>query len=247
MLLVDSREGSKNLVAPLKRAGLPVAETTLEFGDLAFLGRGEGGAEVAIGVEHKTVADCLDSLMSERLAGHQLPGLVRDYDRAYLIIEGERRSNAQGQLLRGSHTGWRPYHGAPNYVEFLKRLLVLQMRGGLTLIPTVDRAESVLWLTALYRVWTDADMDEHKSHLALYTPDLDRQLLVKPSKQRIALAAWPGIGFERSAAVEHAFGSSIRKAVFASAQTWAAIETNGRKLGLKTAEKIQKFLDGGEV
>lgn len=243
MLLVDRRAGSKDLVAPLRKAGLPVEVTTLDFGDVAFIGRGEGGEELAVGIEHKTVADAVQSLDS-RLPGHQLPGMVQDYGRAYLLIEGERPCDSQGRMLRRSSSGMRPMQGAPTAIEFEKRLLVMSLRAGITVRFTKDQAETVRFITALYRTWTDKDLDEHKSHLAIHNPDLDRQLLVPISPQRQAFAAWPGISLERSKAVEAHFGKSLRRSVLAPLKEWAALETNGRKFGEKSAQKLLDFFDG---
>lgn len=242
-LLVDRRAGSKDLVAPLRKAGLPVEVVTLDFGDLAFVGRGEGGQEIAIGIEHKTVADAVQSLDS-RLPGHQLPGLVQDYGRAYLIVEGERTCNAAGQMLRRSHSGMRPMAGAPTLIEFEKRLMSMSIRSGMWLRFTKDQAETVRALTVLYRLWTDKDLDEHKSHLAIHNPDLDRQLLTPVSDQRKAFAAWPGISLERSKAVEAHFGRSLRRAVLAPLKEWAELTINERRLGEKAAQKLLDFFDG---
>ena len=89
MILVDTRAGSNELIEPLLKAGLPVEEATLEFGDLAFLGRGEGGKKLTIGIEHKKMGDLVQSMTGGRLAGHQLPGMLGMYDRCWLIAEGD--------------------------------------------------------------------------------------------------------------------------------------------------------------
>src|SRR4051812_5465590 len=91
MLLVDPRAGSVNLIEPLRAQGLEVVETHLESGDVGFIGRGEGGVPVHIGVEYKTLSDCISSMRTGRLEGHQLLGMRADpplYDFAYLLIEG---------------------------------------------------------------------------------------------------------------------------------------------------------------
>jgi ERCC4-type nuclease len=76
VLFVDPRSGSKELVRPLTKAGLPVdASTQLEAGDLFFVGRGDKGAATTIGIEHKKVADLIASLRTGRLQGVQLPGM----------------------------------------------------------------------------------------------------------------------------------------------------------------------------
>ena len=56
-MLVDRRAGSKELVKPLRKKGLEVVETELEFGDVSFVGKGNGGADVHIGIEYKRLSD----------------------------------------------------------------------------------------------------------------------------------------------------------------------------------------------
>src|SRR5258708_669111 len=59
----------------------------LKFGDFSFFGKGPDGP-IAIGIELKTVNDFVSSMLSGRLAGHQIPGLLENYQRAYVVIEG---------------------------------------------------------------------------------------------------------------------------------------------------------------
>lgn len=244
MLLVDSRSGSEELVDPLRKRGLEVVETKLEFGDVAFEGRGDGGAPVQIGIEVKKLNELVQSMRSGRLEGFQLLGMrgaaENDqplYDFAYLFIQGEVEFDKRGVLLerkwRRGRQSLEPMHGAMNAYEFLKRIQNLHLNGGLNTqyAPTQDRL--VTNIEVLYRVWTDKDKDAHTSHLAIYNPPT----LVPVSQFRRTINTLPGLGFERSAAAQRVFGD-LHTAINATADEWAKLTTNGKKFGTPAAQSV---------
>lgn len=244
MLLVDRRAGSCELVAPLRKKGLDVVETELEFGDVAFSGKGSGGADVHIGIEYKRLGDLVSSMRTGRLEGHQLLGMrgagphdLPLYDFAYLLVEGDILYDGRGVLLerkvRRGRTELVPLHGTMNVAEFKKRLHVLHLRGGLNTLYARTLAQSVDELEILYRVWTDKALDEHSSHLAIY----NAPPLTPVSQCRRTLSTLPGLGVARSAGAARTFGS-IRAAVCASVAEWADVDVDGRRLGEAAAVKI---------
>lgn len=236
MIYVDGRAGSHDLVAPLRKVGLPVEETTLQFGDLFFVGRGEEGAPLAVAIEHKKLPDLVQSLNTDRLAGHQLTGLQQHFDRSYLIIEGEWDHDIEGRVIvprKGFKSHMQPLKGAPFAAVLEQRVINLATRGGVTVRWTRSQKETVRFVAALYRYWSDRDLDEHSSHLAIYAPDLDRSLLTPVSLKRRLASQLPGIGYVRSQAVDEHF-PSIWAMVNASAEEWTTIEGVGKT----TAEKV---------
>lgn len=231
MILVDRRAGSSELLAPLAKAGLPVELETLEFGDIAFRGRGEGGAPLLIGIEHKKIPDLVQSLNTERLAGHQLRGMVEMYDRPHLIVEGDWDHDAKGKVVVFSGFKGRrvPLKGAPPAMVLEQRVITLETRGGLRVRWTRNQKETIRYVHALFRFWTDRDLDGHRSHLALHAPDLDRALQIPISLKRQIAATLPGIGYERSRAVDTHF-ASIWSMVNASEKEWMGVEGIGKTL-----------------
>jgi ERCC4-type nuclease len=240
MILVDRRVGSNDLLAPLKAAGFDAQLVELAFGDIAFEGKGPNGTTLNIGVELKVLGDLINSLRTGRLAGHQLPGLLKTYDHAWLLVEGQWRANAAGQVTTQKRRGvWAPVPGKMSASELDKQLLTLELCGGLHVAHTHTRADTVRFLGNLYRWWTDRALDSHTSHLALHVSPTVYAI----SPFRAAVCQWPGIGLKTSSAVERRF-SSIRHAAAAPVEEWAAITTGDRKLGKKTAERVVKFLRG---
>lgn len=248
MILVDDRVGSKDLVKPLKAAGLPAEKMRLDYADVAFNGRGPENSTLGIGIELKTLGDMVGSIRSGRFAGHQLPGLRDAYDRVWLMVEGLWRTDEQGLVCsyQGPRRGWRPIPGRITGNEFEKHLYSFELCGGVHVRHTIDRAGTVRALATLYRWWTDKPFESHSSHLAVH----DAPTLVAVSDFRAAVMKWPGIGMKASIAVEAHFKSSIRRAANASVDEWASIQTIGkdaklRRLGHNVAADVVSFLQGG--
>jgi ERCC4-type nuclease len=248
LLLIDRRVGSKDLLKPLKSAGLDAEIVELEFADVAFSGKGAKGASVDIGIELKTLTDLVGSLRSGRLAGHQLPGLRAHYEHAWLVVEGLWRTNETGHVTtyQGKTRGWVPLHGKMSSSELEKQVLTLELCGGLHARYTNARADTVRFICNLYRWWTDIALDHHTSHLAIH----DQPTLVPISAYRQAFCKLPGVGVKASKAVAEHFGNSMRKASEATLDEWANIKVHdestgkSRRLGESIAERIILFLDG---
>lgn len=251
MIFVDYREGSAALLKPLRAAGLPAEEADLAVdggssADVAWTGRGEGGVSVEVGLEFKQLSECVASIRTERLQGLQLPTMWKAYDFRYLLVEGALLFNQRGVLLRhAGKKGLRPMPGQMTVGEWLKRINVMHLCGGLNFLHTQNRKESVKYIEMLYRTWTDQDLDQHKSHLGVYNPPTP----IPVSDFRQAVMRWPGVGFKMSAAVEKQFDGSIKRASLASVDTWAGIASvdkqgHQRRFGDKAAARVVAFLEG---
>jgi ERCC4-type nuclease len=251
MIAVDYRAGSHELVEPLEALGLEVAETDLPFGDLAFEGRGEGGKPVSVGIEFKKLEELVGAMRSERLQGHQLPGMRGAekgqrplYDFAWLLIEGELVYDKRGRLQkRVGRREFKPMAGGMGVAELFKRLFAIHIGWGVPWILVHSRRDTLKVIEMLYRAWTDKDQDEHTSHMGIYQPP--SIIPISDFRQAVSSPLFPGISLRKSLAVERAFKGSLRKAVNASTKTWAAIEVvdkhgHTKRLGTKIAEKIQE-------
>lgn len=234
-LLIDKAVGSKDFEGPLRKLGLPVESTHLDSGDFAFMGRGEGGAPLFIGIEFKKIGELAQSLNTERLTGHQLLEMTPTYDRRYLLVEGDYHSNAAGDtvVFRGKGAPSR-LPGAPPFVVLEQRLHNLAVRGGMHVRHTTSRSNTLRVLLAWYRYWTDKDLDEHKSHLAVYAPDIDGELFVGVSDSRRAIKALcPGIGDKASKTVDQWVNGDITALCAKTIDEWANLEIPSGKDGYK--------------
>ena len=255
MMLVDDRTGSAPLLKLLEKRGIPCIGTRLAFGDFAFEGNGPNDTTLQIGIEYKTLADYIASVRSGRLTGHQLRGM-RDplfkpgtsglritYDRVWLVVEGEWRSNEHGRVctFKGPRLGWRPVPGALSASELEKRYVGLGLRAGVFVWPTANRECTVRYLTHLYRDLTDGPWEGHTSHLAPHVP-------VAPGTTEFqeAVMRWPGVGVSVSKAAQRKFGS-VKRAAMGSVQEWANLTTTDLKGGKRVfgephARKVIDFL-----
>lgn len=236
MLLVDYRVGSAELLKPLQALGLP-AESGDIPADLAWEGRGEKGAPVMVGVEFKKLEELVQSLRTQRLQGHQLLKMRDNFQFCYLLIEGELHYDHTGRLTkRVGRQSFRPMPGGMVVSELLKRLSVLYLCGGLIVVRARTRTDSLQEIAALYRTWTDTDLDKHKSHIAIY----QAPTLVPLSEFRGFVTRFDGLGLKTSKAVETHFGGKLRKAITATKEEWMKIDGVGEVL----ASHIQEVLNG---
>lgn len=237
MLLIDSRAGSKELYMPLVQLQLEVQMTTLGFADVAFIGNGPSGP-MTIGIEHKKIGDLVQSLMTGRLQGHQLPGCITQYDRSWLIVEGLWRTSERTGLVEAWY-GNRYQQVQPAIMGrgLNGWLFTVELRGGMKVVCTRDREDSVEYIAALYRWWTDKEWHEHRGHLALYLPP-DAALFYKPTLVQQVAALLPGIGEDKSAVVDRHFGTVLEMAC-AGASTWQSIPGIGQMIARRAVEALQ--------
>jgi ERCC4-type nuclease len=236
MILIDHAVGSVELIDPLCKMGLPAEKIVQPYGDVAFEGRGDGGKSVMVGIELKTVGDLIGSLRTNRI-NDQVRGLVETYDHRWLVIEGEWRVEPKTGLVMTQGRGgtWKPAHGKMTIGELENRITTLEMMGGLRVRRTPTRKDTLHFLAALYRWWTDKTLEGHASHLTVYQPSL----IVPVSQFRATVMTLPSIGRKTSKLVEQHF-QTLRRAFSARGPEWTMIDG----IGPKTAQVIQDVIDG---
>ena len=93
-ILIDNRKGSAELA---KYIDSPTKLLTLEYADFAFQGNGPNG-QVSIGIERKSIRDLISSILTGRLSGHQLIGLVNSYDYVSIVVDGPTKTGTDGYM-----------------------------------------------------------------------------------------------------------------------------------------------------
>lgn len=242
-LQIDRRIGSADLYPHFLQAGVAAELVDLDYGDVRFLGRGTGDRPVTVGIERKTVPDLVHSLFTARLTGHQLPGMVDQYEFPWLLVEGDLRQNREGHLLAGRSP--LLVRGRPFLVSSLHRwLLTLELRAGVRVVHTADTRDTLQWIEALYRWFGSKAWEDHGGHLAMHDamPDADRALLIAPNLVQKMAAQLPGVGYERAMEVRKAFATPLEM-VCADASQWRGIAGIGKIL----AARIVAALQGGTV
>lgn len=239
-LYIDDRVGSKHLVKPLRKVhNAPAVLERLEFGDVLFVGNNKTGP-VEVGIELKKVPDLLESIMSGRLMGHQVPGMVRYYDVRYLIVEGVYRASNRDGLVEVWRGHWMRGLPTMTYSALDRMLITLEQMAGFHVRRTSNSAETVQAINDLFR-WWQKQWSSHKSHLAFdrsHDVPPDRNLLKKPTLCEQVANLLPGIGWRKSHDVAKVFRTVSRMAS-SSIDDWLVIPGIGRKISWDVYDAIR--------
>lgn len=231
---IDGRTGSVDLL-PFLIGSAEIA--ALDFGDASFMGKGPGNMPVLVGIERKRVDDLIQSTTTGRFQGHQLPGLVSSYGYVYLIVEGA--VNRSGDLLQ--YWQGKDCRDAGFTVRQFDNLLnTLAVIAGIIVITTRDDRETAIAVKNLYH-WWQKDWDEHKGHVGFYVEPHPVAVMKKPSLLRRIAKELPGVGWDRSRAIEAAF-PCVKDMVNAAEHKWKQIPGIGGTL----AARIIGALKGGK-
>lgn len=239
-ILVDERVGSGNMVGLLRHWSVPVDCVRLDYGDAAFIGNGPTGP-IRIGIEIKAVRDAVACMIDGRFASRQLPGLVEEYEKVWLLVEGPYTAdNNTGLLLAG--VGKNRKEVAFGQRRFMYRELshwisTMEICAGIRVRNTFDRLDSARFIAMLYS-WYAKPYDKHQSHVALSEQD-NFAMLAKPSLIRRVAAQLPGIGFTKSEAVAKHFGT-VANMANSEESDWMKIEG----IGLTIAQRVIKAIYG---
>lgn len=218
----------------------------LPAGDIEIMGRGPGGRPLPVIVEYKKLPDLLQCERDGRFA-QQLRRMRERYEVCWLLVEGEWRLTPAGNLEIRERGGWRE-RGRHSFQEVVAWLLTMVQAGGALLWHTRDQAETVQWLRTLYWWWTAKDLEEHRAHLAWYTPPFvpanpyDGEA---PSVAQKVAAALLGTGpsvdvnMERAKASATHFKGSVASMLHAGEQEWRRVPGIGPKLARKVVEGLR--------
>jgi ERCC4-type nuclease len=245
-ILLDPRAGSGDLATYLRHWQVPHTVTRLDFGDAAVEACGPVRPPV-VGIEIKKVRDALQCMRDGRFAGHQLPGLLRDYGIVWLVIEGPYDVDYEtgtmtvvggGRGRRKALTLGRESKNGFSYQEFDSWLMTLEVKAGIHVRRTQGRVETARFLWDCAR-WWEKDWDAHKAHLALHVLKPDTALLVPATTMRKVCAQLPSVGWTRSAEIEKRFGT-IEKLLRARVDQLAEIDGVGTKLAKTIYDSLRK-------
>ena len=238
LVLVDDRAGSRDLAPYIPNSIL----VRLEFGDVAWSGNGPDGT-VQVGAEVKKVGDLVQSITTGRLMGHQMPGLVKEYDYTYLIIEEMWRCGRENAIevwkqgrwteARTGRLGWTAVQGI---ICSLEHML------GVTTKVVGSTSEAGELIRSLAR-WWGKPWEGHHSHKVIYTGARAKVALRegKVSFTRKVASILPGVGVDRSSAVEAAF-PTVEEMVLAEIEEWEQVPG----IGKVTAKLVMEALHDAE-
>lgn len=237
---VDTRAGSKDLIAPLRAAGVQVEECILPAGDVEIIGLGKDGTPTLIGVEVKTVQDALACMRSGRFA-EQARKMEEAFEIKWLLVEGEtRESPANGHLqVKNDKGSWFTMPGHITGQEYDAWLLSMVQSAGVLLWQTARKEDSVRWLRSLGVWWTAKDWDEHRAKLAVYQPPYPSNPFRPPTyAERIAFVL-PHLGAKKAKTAADLFGS-VQEMACAKVEDWTKLKGVGEKVAQDVVTALQK-------
>jgi ERCC4-type nuclease len=231
MILVDDRIGSVHYASKLH----PSQVERLEFGDICF----EASNGQLVGIEIKKINDAVGSLLSGRLAEHQIPGMLSMYGVSYIIVEGYYRCDPVSGLIQGWTGGsWRDIHNKRQSItwESLDNWLTsIETLANIRIRRTVSEKETVRTIQSLYNWW---GREDHRS-MKVFNTASRAAGIEPPNLLRRVVKELPGIGWERSIVVADHFGT-IWNMANASEEEWITIEGIGEGI----AGKVYRAING---
>lgn len=238
MITIDSRKGSAELL-PLFPSGAAQLGF-LQYADFAFTGNGPNNIPWLVGVERKTIRDLLNSMTGGRFAGHQLIGLLNEYNTVYLIVEGLFRPCPKDGILEiYSKSGWYTLEvGNRTYMmsDIQMWLNTLAVKCGIHCLITRTDIETMRQITALYNWWVRKDFEEHRSHLQPNTGQV--AVLVRHSIVRRIAAQLTGIGWERAKDIDNHF-ESVEAMCWCGENEWQEVPGIGKKLATSIINELR--------
>lgn len=241
MIMLDPRAGSKDYEQRLRELGAHVVMQQMDFGDVVFYGSGH-----SVAIELKKFDDMLTCVTTGRFAGHQLRGMIANYDEYYVIVEGLWRPNPHDGLLevwgwdhdKKKH-GWVPAgrgkQRAWMYRDFDNYLTTMSERGGVRIKRSASEDETARMVVNLYSWWQD--FDGHRSHLAL-NRSRDTALLTKPTLRFEVASVLPGLGHIRAGEAAGHF-SSVLEMINADEAAWARLPGIGKTIARTLVNNIR--------
>lgn len=234
MILVDRRvgcprgENRMELAEQFAAKLQPSRVEELQYGDVAW----EGHTGQLVGVEIKKINDAVSSMLSGRLADHQLPGMLQLYDYCYLIVEGYYRCDPESGLIQGYRGGgWRDIVSGRQRLTWQALdnwLTSIEALGGVRIRRTTTEAETVRTIQSLYGWWQKA---EHRS-LKVFNTAADAAAISRPGLVCRVAKELPMIGWERGIDVAKRF-PTVRDLATADMESWLEIDGIGPGIAAK--------------
>ena len=235
MIYVDERVGSKEFADLLDNAVL----VQLDYGDFSFEGNGPTG-KIQVGIERKAINDLISSISTGRLTGHQLPGLLDNYQRVYLIVEGQWRTDRKSGVIEVFRHGKFRSLGQSRFTgkRLWGYLISISATVQVEVLITTNTLETVVLIEEMYH-WWNQPWDKHEAHVMSVKAAPQAAYLVpgRMSLMKRIASELPGIGAMKLAQVEKTFGT-VERMVAARREDWMVIEG----VGPLTADKIWRAL-----
>lgn len=247
MIIVDDQSGSSTLFPFIRNLTSDALMSRIDtgFGDIMWIGNGPDDTELRVGVEYKKIDDVLTCMVDGRYTGHQAGGMIDNYDRRYLLVEGRIRCDRNtGIMQKLSGDRWRDISRAGRgftYRELYHWFTTVEEMTQTRVVLTYDEHESARWAVMKHSWYVNKAWNEHTAFHQFHEIQPPTASIVPPSLIRRVAKELPDIRWERSIAVEAKF-PSVREMINANVQTWQTIEGIGKTI----ANRVVNAITGGK-
>ncbi len=238
MIQIDNRKGSKELAPFISE---PTELKRLHFADFAFQGNGPHGP-VSVGIERKSIRDLISSIISGRLSGHQLIGLINSYDYVTIVVDGAFKTGKDGYirvpigrgkwvvLQNGNQAVSRSFIDNYLYSLFLSNNVYNQFNS--------SARQTGLWVEAQYK-WWQKPWAKHSAHLSFYTAPPKKAIFKKPSVTHRMIKEVDKVGWEVGLKIARAF-PTMASIVMAEQKDLEKIPGVGKVLAARILDSLWK-------
>ena len=200
-------------------------------GDVVFQGKADG-KDVLVCVERKKMRDLVNCIND----GRHLQQVRQAYEAGFnyysLVIEALWRETRDGDTEYRSGTNWvrvgMPWSRIQAYLTELHYLM------GVRVVYSKDTKETIQTIKSMHRFF---QTESHDSLKRFYVAPVAGMLLQQPSLVRRVAKELPGIGWERSLAVEANWGS-VRDMVNAPVEDWIKLDGIGKGIARRVQEEL---------
>lgn len=245
MILLDSRGGQNQdyintLIGHVRKIGVSIETTQLQFGDVAFEGKGPDGT-IMVGIELKKLHDILNCIDDSRYNMQRI-GMKNMYQVSALYVEGHwKPHDGNGLLMEGFNGGvsfgyCKHRTGRPMYAK-LRRYLYSVSLSGVLVCHTRDAFHTAYDICELFHYFQKKWQD-HTSLLETQKLNIP-QLARKPTLVRKWAADLSDVGVKLSMEAERHFRKPITLAT-ADESEWLKLPG----VGVKTAQQIVREIWG---
>lgn len=238
MIFVTEAPNDRVLLPAFGSLAIPAP---IPHGDFNFWGVWEGNVPTRVCGERKKLGDLINSISTGRYLAQWQAAREAGFEHFFLVLEGRFRSGNNGlvEVPRsfGGRRGWYPAIPNLEYVRLDDYLTELTAYLGVIVKQSENPRETVKIVIHLYNLFQDPP-EKHGSLHTIYKPPRPAMVYGRPTLLRRVASELGGIGWERSRAVEEAFGT-VKAMVGATPDEWKAVPGIGKVTAKRAYEDIR--------
>lgn len=248
MIYLTSSPNDSDLLPLFSNIGVPHCPMPLPHGDFCWFGWWWEGEEIKVCGDRKKLGDLARCMGDGRHLQQVQDAHQAGFKFAFLIPEGDWRYGKRSGLVevpRGKE--WVPLIPNTQNSHWRAYLDEIEWYLGVKVRYTRSARETVQTVVGLWSMFQQRP-EEHKSLHLFHEPQAPTGVLKRPSLLRRTVNQWPGIGWERSQAVEERAREKkqgLKEVVWWSEEEWMEVEGVGKKTAAGVWWALESSWKGG--